>query len=179
MALFTKRHRVRSFFIFISVTNCIFMGLQADDRASSAFFLYAEGVFNCIFIAELSLKLYGFGLVFFTDMENCFDTAIVAMSTTELVYELATRLEGQEKMTSGVSVFRILQLFRLIRLVSYLKRLNILVTAFLLALKDIVWVCLLVMLMLYVFAIVATNFYGKDERLIASGFAAYDMFGKT
>ena len=81
----------------------------------------------------------------------------------------------------GVAVFRLIRLFRLIRVMKFFKRLNTLVNAFIGALKDIIWVGVLIILMLYAFAVLTTNFFGKNDYLVAQmgNDSSSDMFGSV
>lgn len=64
---------------------------------------------------------------------------------------------------------------------KFFKRLNCLVNAFIGALKDIVWVGVLIFLMLYAFAVLTTNFFGNNTFLAAEmgNNSADDMFGSV
>ena len=81
----------------------------------------------------------------------------------------------------GVAVFRLIRLFRLVRVMKFFKRLNTLVNAFIGALKDIIWVGVLIILMLYAFAVLTTNFFGKNDYLVAQmgNDSSSDMFGSV
>ena len=51
--------------------------------------------------------------------------------------------------------------------------------AFLYALKDVVWVGILIILMLYIFAILACGFFGKSQPLTDAGFDTEGHFGSV
>ena len=65
----------------------------------------------------------------------------------------------------STSSFRLLRIFRILRLVGFLERLNLLVRAFFLALKSVAWVAVLLVLLLYTCAILAQGFFGDSEAL--------------
>jgi len=77
----------------------------------------------------------------------------------------------------GLSIFRLMRIFRVLRLVVFVDRLNRLVEAFLTALKSVVWVGILLFLVLYMFAVVAQGLFGKDESLIAACPDTPELFG--
>ena len=55
---------------------------------------------------------------------------------------------------------------------KFFRRLNTLMNAFLMSLGDIMWVGILVLLMLYIFGILCTNFFGNNDYLKVSNPAA-------
>ena len=79
--------------------------------------------------------------------------------------------------STGTSVVRLVRVLRVVRLVGFLERLNLLVEAFLVALQDIIWVFVLVIILLYVFGILANSLFGDSESLSATGFDTHGHFG--
>jgi len=67
-------------------------------------------------------------------------------------------LEGYT--TAGLSIFRLVRILRVVRLIGFLKKLNMLVYAFLEALKSVGWVMVLVVMLIYIFAVFATGIFG-------------------
>jgi len=55
-----------------------------------------------------------------------------------------------------------------LRLIVYVERLNILVQAFLLALRSVVWVGVLLVMILYMFAVIAQGLFGQNTRITAA-----------
>lgn len=109
---------------------------------------------------EVAGKLFGFGLIFFKEPWNIIDFVIVMASLSELLVVLASSGGGE---TSAISTVRLLRVFRVIRMLSFLDRLALLVRAFFLACLDVVWVLLLVIVFLYIFAIMANSFFNTEH----------------
>ena len=57
-----------------------------------------------------------------------------------------------------------MRVFRVLRLVVFVERLNVLVSAFILALRSVLWVLLLLFLIIYMFAVVATDVFWKENE---------------
>ncbi len=110
---------------------------------------------------------------FWTENWNIFDFFIVLTSVIEI---LVAAISGGGGST-GLSVFRLMRVFRVLRLVVYVERLNILVQAFLLALQSVVWVGVLLMMVLYMFAVIAQGLFGKSEDLENNVEGVQEWFG--
>lgn len=172
---FIHHKPVQLFFITLVCINAILIGLQADYGSGEIFWVYTEATFIGIFIIEIFLKLFALGMYFFVDRWNVLDFVIVTVSTVEVFGILINAQTG----TNGLSAFRLLRVMRVIRLIGFLQRLNLLVQAFLAALNDIVWVLMLVILLLYIFAILARGFFGQNDKLEESGFDVSGHFGSV
>jgi len=167
-AHFMNSSSSRSFFIGLVTINAILMGVQADHgNDNDLMWIYTESAFVCIFVIEILLKFWGFGYLFFFDNWNNIDLVVVAFSVFETVTVYAALANGDDMDTSGASAVRLIRVLRIIRLVGFLERLNLLVTAFVMALQDIVWVVLLILIILYIFGIIAQNFFGNSTELVA------------
>jgi len=174
--------QTRLFFISMVCINAVLIGVQTDypgGQAGDSLFdtwVYLETAFVSVFIVEIGLKLFGFGYLFFADPWNVLDFVIISTSVAELVGAYVGDGGGER---SGLSALRLLRVMRVIRLLSFLERLNLLVKAFLFALKDVVWVGILIILMLYIFAILACGFFGKSQPLADAGFDTEGHFGSV
>jgi len=137
--------------------------------------LSIETVFVVLFTVEVVAKLVGFGMVFFSEPWNTLDFFIVGTSLLELIIAYASGNSG----SSSISTIRLLRVFRIIRMMSILDRLNMLVRAFFHACLDIVWVVMLLLVVLYIFAIMARGLFGKGSALKDSGFEQEQLFGSV
>ncbi|RJL31628.1 ion transporter [Bailinhaonella thermotolerans] len=99
-----------------------------------------------VFVAELAAKVYAYRLRFFRDPWNVFDFLIVGMSL------LPT--------TGGLSVLRALRIMRALRLISVVPSLRRVVSALLTAVPGMASIGVLLALVLYVAAVMATKLYG-------------------
>merc|ERR1711871_1610972 len=124
---------------------------------------------------EVVIKLFGFGAVFFSEPWNTLDFFIVVSSLVELVVAYASTSSGP----SSISTVRLLRVFRIIRMMSILDRLNMLVRAFFHACQDIVWVLGLLIIVLYIFAIMARGLFGQSDGLKDANFDQDGIFGSV
>lgn len=173
LAKFTECLYCRVFFICLVTLNALLMWVQADTDGDPAMWMTIETIFVTLFTVEVVSKLVGFGLVFFSEPWNTLDFFIVGSSLAELTVAHITNTSG----TSAISTIRMVRVFRIIRMMSILDRLNMLVRAFFYACQDIVWVLALLIIVLYIFAILARGFFGKGDALEKAGFDQDAIFG--
>ena len=136
------------------VLNSISIGVEVEqtsetrneiDDSRQLPFLIINTIFLVIFFVECAVKMFAFRRLFFTDNWNVFDFVIVAASS------LATILHehlGWES-AGNVIILRLMRVMRVVRLVEFLGRLATLVSAFVQALRSVVWVALLMFLFMY------------------------------
>jgi len=144
------------------------------------------GAFGC----ELAFKLWAFGWMFFTDGSvpilcahmcnpdlvvlcswNIFDFVVVATSVLDMTLAGA----GVGNSQGGFSVLRVLRIFRIVRVIGFVERLNMLVMAFLTAVKSVMWVGILLLMALYIFAILSNGLfkdYSNNFRTVTTSMLA-------
>ena len=121
--------------------------------------------FLVIFGAELVLRLIGFGFMFFDSWPNRIDFTIVLVA---FPLSLAAKTVVRDGAGLGlVMVLRLFRLFRIARLFTNFRELNIIVRSFANALVGSFWVLVMMMLMVYVFAIFARTFIGKFQLYVS------------
>ncbi|MBQ7607418.1 MAG: ion transporter [Desulfovibrionaceae bacterium] len=141
--------RAQRFIFVVIVVNTITLGLETfPTLVSSAGPLLAllDHVALAIFVVELLLKILALRLRFFTDAWNIFDFLVVAISFVPAV--------------GWLSVLRAMRVLRVLRLVSGIPRLRIIVQSLLLSLPSIGWISLLMLVLFYTFAVIATKLFG-------------------
>lgn len=157
---------------FLIVFNAVIIGVHTDEHISDATFEIIDLSLCILFSLELAIKIFAFGALFFKDLWNVFDFFIVVSSAVDLILSSALNYDGAS------SIIRLLRIFRFFRLVAVLKELNLLVEAFVGSLVAVGWVAVLMIILLYIFGVVTTNWFGNDSDLLAdSSVAAYDHFG--
>jgi len=99
-----------------------------------------------IFTAELALRIYAFRGRFFRDPWGIFDLLVIGVSWVPA--------------SGPLSVLRVLRVLRLMRLISVVPSLRLVVEAMLAALPGMASITLLMLLLFYVSAVMATGLYG-------------------
>ena len=159
--------KVRNFIIAVILFNAVLLGLETSKSAMAAaggLILTLDRICLAIFVAELVAKLYACGLRFWKSGWNIFDFVIVGISL----------MPGSGSM----SVLRALRILRVLRVVSVAPRLRRVVEGFVTALPGMGSVFLLMALIFYIGAVMATKLFGNSfpDWFGDLGNSAYTLF---
>ena len=159
--------KVRNFIIAVILFNAVLLGLETSKSAMAAaggLILTLDRICLAIFVAELVAKLYARGLRFWKSGWNIFDFVIVGISL----------MPGSGSM----SVLRALRILRVLRVVSVAPRLRRVVEGFVTALPGMGSVFLLMALIFYIGAVMATKLFGNSfpDWFGDLGNSAYTLF---
>lgn len=142
---------VQTFVIWVILLNAVTLGLETSDAVMDSVggTIHAiDKVCLAIFIVEIVAKLTAFGPRFFRDGWNVFDFLVVGVAL----------IPG----SGALSVLRSLRVLRVLRLVSALPRLRFIVEALMRSLPGIGSIALLLGIIFYVSAVMATVLFGSD-----------------
>ncbi len=170
------RQRLRAFFLSagwekfimsVIILNAATLGLETSKSIMSQYGPLLELVNStvlAIFIVELILRIVANGGQFWRDPWSLFDFAIVAVALMPVSGEFA--------------VLRALRILRVLRLVSIVPSMRRVVTGLLLALPGMGSIMALLLLLIYVFSVMATNLYGPafPEMFGSIGASAFTLF---
>lgn len=153
--------------IAVIVINAVTLGLETSDvlMAQWGGLLQAlDRAALAVFVVEIGLKLYAFGLRFFRSAWNLFDFTVVAIALVPASGPLA--------------VLRALRVLRVLRLVSSVPRLRFVVEALLAAVPGITSIAGLMLLLFYIFAVMSTSLFGErfPEWFGNIGASMYTLF---
>jgi len=140
---------VRNGIMVVIVFNAVLLGLETSQSVMAKFgtlIVALDRLCLAVFVAELSAKLVAYRARFFRDGWNIFDFLIVGISL----------VPGAQTF----SVLRALRILRVLRLISSAPRLRRVVEGFITALPGMASVFLLMALIFYVGAVMATKLFG-------------------
>ncbi|MFI7106079.1 ion transporter [Nonomuraea sp. NPDC050227] len=144
--------RFQRFVVGVILVNAATLGLETVPAVVGEFghlLVVIDHAALYIFVAELLAKVYVERSAFVRDPWNLFDTLIVGIALVPA--------------TGGLSVLRSLRILRALRLLSVVPSLRRVVSALLRALPGMSSIVLLLSLVLYVAAVMATKLYGGDS----------------
>ena len=158
---------VTNFIIGVIVFNAILLGLETSDEVMAVagpLILALDKVCPAVFVIEIALKLFAYGLRFFRSGWNIFDFVIVAIALVPA--------------TQGFAVLRALRILRVLRIISAAPRLRRVVEGFVTALPGMGSVFLLMALIFYIGAVMATKLFSDafPEWFGDLGRSAYSLF---
>ncbi|MEM6825525.1 MAG: ion transporter [Pseudomonadota bacterium] len=167
LAEWLERPLVQNTIIGIILLNAVVLGLETSQAAMARFGLLIRVVdILClgVFVAEIALKLVAYRARFFLSGWNLFDFAIVGVSL----------VPGAQSF----SVLRALRILRLLRVISVAPRLRRVVEGFITALPGMGSVFLLMALIFYIGAVMATKLFGASfpDWFGTLGKSAYSLF---
>lgn len=156
----------RLIFAVIAI-NAVVMGLETSAAAMARYGPLLKAIdAACLafFVVELAAKLFALGPRFFRNGWNVFDFAVVAVSLIP--------------QSGGLSILRALRVFRVLRLVSALPQMRRVVEGLIDALPGMGTVFLMMSLIFYVAAVIATQSFGTDfpDWFGSVGASGYTLF---
>ncbi len=146
---FILSSRMERFIIAVIIINAITLGLETSPQMMDSygpFLVLADRLALAIFTLEIILKILCMKVDYFRNPWNIFDFLIVGISYVPA--------------SGGLSVLRSLRVLRVLLLVSALPRLRIIVRSLIISLPSIASISLLMCLIYYVAAVVATKIFG-------------------
>lgn len=149
------------------VINAATLGLETSPAvvATMGGLLTAiDGIILAIFVIELAARIVVYRTAFFRDPWRIFDLLVVGVALIPA--------------TGSFSALRSLRILRVLRLISILPSLRRVVTGFITALPGMGSIILLLGLVFYVFAVMATKLYGESfpDRFGDIGASLYTLF---
>ncbi|PHP65267.1 voltage-gated sodium channel [Zhengella mangrovi] len=162
-----RSQRFEMAIIALIVINAITLGLETTVVAGSGMetVLYAiDRVLLVVFTVELAARALVFRSRFFHDPWRIFDLLVVGIAWIP--------------STGGLSVLRALRILRVLRLISVVPSLRRVIGGLLAALPGMGSILALIMLIFYVFSVMATKLFGSQfpEWFGSIGASAYSLF---
>jgi voltage-gated sodium channel len=149
VAAFLDQAWFTNFIIGVILFNAVLLGLETSDpvmASAGPLILFLDSVCLAIFVVEIGLKLFAHGWRFFRNGWNLFDFFIVGIALVPAA--------------QGFSVLRALRILRVLRVISATPRLRRVVEGFITALPGMGSVFLLMALIFYIGAVMATKLFG-------------------
>lgn len=161
LKLIIESRRFELAITWLIVLNAITLGLETSPtvmaRAATELYIIDHAVL-AVFVAELLAKILVYRLGFFRDPWRIFDLAVVGISLLP--------------SSGALSIFRALRVLRVLRLISFIPAMRRVVGGLFAALPSMASIFLLLMLVFYVFAVMATKLYGADFPVYFGNIAA-------
>lgn len=153
--------------IALIVINAITLGLETSNAAMSAagpLLIALDRAILAVFVLELSIRFHVRRLDFFRDPWRVFDLIVVGLALMPA--------------SGNLSILRAFRILRVLRLVSVVPSMRRVVTGLLNALPGMGSIALLLGLIFYVFAVMATKLFAAafPEWFGTIGSSAYSLF---
>ena len=151
----------------VIVFNAVLLGMETSPglmQVAGPLIVTLDSICLAIFVAEIGIKLIASGRGFFTNGWNIFDFVIVGIAL----------VPGG----AGLSVLRALRILRVLRVISVAPRLRRVVEGFISALPGMASVFLLMAILFYIGAVIATKLFSQTfpDWFGDLGLSAYTLF---
>lgn len=170
------------FNIFVSSTafaNAFVIGLEqelseSDGGISDRLMWYMiELGFACAFSVEILMRMSALKLRFLFDLWNIFDTLIVCGCIIDALVLQPAKMGGKLRLLTTLRCLRIVRLVRLVRMYKSFRELWLLVGGLVNSVKALAWICIILMLLIYVCSVVTTTEIGHNDKVYGNG-PSYD-----
>jgi len=164
---FVEHRRVQGTIVALILINAALLGLEtwpAAMAATGGLILLLDKAILGVFVVEIVLRLYVHRRAFWRDPWSVFDFAVVAIALLPATGQLA--------------VLRALRVLRVLRLLTMVPSMRRVVGALLEAIPGLGSIALVLLIIYYVFAVIATNLFaaGYPEWFGNLGRSLYTLF---
>jgi voltage-gated sodium channel len=159
--------RTEWFITALIVVNAITLGLETSRSAMAAagpVLIALDHLILSVFVVEIAARIFVHRLAFFRDPWSLFDFFVVAVALAP--------------STGNLSVLRALRILRVLRLITVVPSLRRVVGGLIAALPGMGSIVALLVLLYYVFSVMATKLFGQSfpEWFGSIGASAYSLF---
>ncbi|KAI8913356.1 Ion transport protein-domain-containing protein [Gorgonomyces haynaldii] len=172
------------FILFFVAFNCITIAIESQpttDKLAGYLMQFFDSVFLGIFIAEAIVRILAERMRYFTDAWNVMDFAIVLISiavicTRQLLTSYNQQISGFIYSVRILRSLRIIRLIKSIKGVQFLSSLQLIINTLLESMPALGSIVTTGGLMLYIWAIIGTCFYGPlDPRFSSVGMTFFRL----
>lgn len=152
----------------INVANTVFIGLEQDmsDARSGVsdriVWYMAELIFCSMFIVEMILRIHSKRQSFFMDVWNLLDLLIIFGACIDAIILQPGGAGGKIRLFTVLRLLRIVRLVRLVRMFPFFRELWLLIGGLVNSMKALTWVCVILVVILYVCSVVVTTEIGHN-----------------
>jgi voltage-gated sodium channel len=159
--------RVQNFIIVLILMNAVLLGLETSPSAMAAAGQLIVGLDRTIlvvFVAEMTIRLYVYRSAFWRDPWSVFDFLVIAIAVVPA--------------SGPFAVLRALRVLRVLRLLTMVPSMRRVVGALLAAIPGLGSIALVLFIIYYVFAVIATNLFAAShpEWFGSIGRSLYTLF---
>ncbi len=167
MKVLLESRKFEIFIIVLIVINGIILGLETDARVMESIgpvLMTLDKIVLGIFTIEVLAKMFVYRLRFFHEPWRIFDFLVVAIALIPV--------------SGNLSILRALRILRVLRLISVVPSLRRVVGGLVAALPGMGSITCLLLLVFYVFSVMATKLYGGEfpDWFGSVGSSAYSLF---
>lgn len=162
-----EQPRVQNTIIGLIIINAALLGMETSPAAMAAaggLIIALDQAILVVFVVEIALRLYAHRSEFWRDPWSVFDFAVVAIALVPA--------------TGPLAVLRALRVLRVLRLLTMVPSMRRVVGALLAAIPGLGSIAMVLLIIYYVFAVIATKLFGAayPEWFGDMGRSLYTLF---
>mmetsp|Transcript_8307 Transcript_8307/g.19538 ORF Transcript_8307/g.19538 Transcript_8307/m.19538 type:complete len:644 (-) Transcript_8307:194-2125(-) len=155
---------------FVIFTNCIIIGVETNvvaetgSQKSPEIFTVLDTCYTIFFFLELLVRLGAYGVSFFWGTSllwNYLDMLIVLPSMVQLlvstIWHYEAEIGGSMTVVRVLRITRVFRVIRVVKVMKFVRSLRQLVESIMFTMKSLAWSMLLLVAIIYVFAIMFTD----------------------
>lgn len=151
LKLFIENSVTQKVIISLIIINAVLLGMETSGAimaAAGTYIVLFDQAILAVFVVEIACRIYVYRLNFWKDPWSLFDFAVVSIAIIP---------------TSGAfSVLRALRVLRVLRLLTMIPSMRRVVGALLSAIPGLISIAVVLLIIYYVFAVIATNLFAED-----------------
>ena len=151
MRRWVENSRVQNFIMTLIVINAIILGLETEPGIMQAYgeiLVAIDHAILAVFVVEILLRIFAHRLGFFRDPWSLFDFAVVGIALIPA--------------SGPFAVLRALRVLRVLRILTMVPSMRRVVGALLGSIPGLSSIALVLMIIYYVFAVIATKLFGAN-----------------
>ena len=151
MRAWVENPKVQNLIMALIVINAVILGLETVPAAMDRFgtiLLATDSIILGVFVVEVLVRIFAHRLAFFRDPWSLFDFTVVAIALIPA--------------SGPFAVLRALRVLRVLRLLTLVPSMRRVVGALLESIPGLGSIALVLMLIYYVFAVMATKLFGEN-----------------
>ncbi|UCH40635.1 MAG: ion transporter [Gammaproteobacteria bacterium] len=162
-----EQSKVQRFIMTLIVINAIILGLETEAAVMASYgeiLIAVDHVILSVFVVEILLRIFAHRLAFFRDPWSIFDFIVVGIALVPA--------------SGPFAVLRALRVLRVLRILTIVPSMRRVVGALLASIPGLGSIALVLMLIYYVFAVIATNLFGATfpQWFGSIGESLYSLF---
>ncbi|CAF0891103.1 unnamed protein product [Brachionus calyciflorus] len=155
------------FIMTIIILNSIVMGIETlyTNQNLPLFFRILNEFFTCVYTMEFLLKIYVKNLAYFKSLWNWFDFINLIIAYIDISLDLLNNdFKDQKNSFTILRAMRSFKAFRTLRAVSFVRGLQVILSALINTLSNsVINVIIVILLIMFIFSIIANSLFQNDD----------------
>jgi len=155
--LFVTRPLYDNFMLFCVIANTVILSMNGFVNTDKSPYSDLNTVFTYIFTVDLVLKIFAYGIYFFGDIMNLFDSFVVCISIVEMSFGSGASNLSALRAVRILRAFRVLRITRLVRTLSYMRIVMSVVSSII---TEFIYIFLLLALFIFIYTLLGMQIFG-------------------